>query len=247
MTLSPALQLYTVRDQLQADFAGTIRKVASYGYQLVETAGFPNTTPQAAKALFDELGLTVVSSHSGLPLGDDKNSVLETLATVNSPYLICPWLDPAIYFSSVDGIKAACEMLNEGNAVLQSAGRKLAYHNHWFEGEILEGKPAYQWMLDYLEPSVCFEVDTYWMQVAGLDPAEVVRGLGARAALIHLKDGPANGREAAMTAVGQGKVDIPAILQASQAEYHIVEIDRCDTDMLQAVHDSYVYLKGLNL
>jgi sugar phosphate isomerase/epimerase len=246
MPISPALQLYTVRDQLNADFAGTIRKVASYGYKLVETAGFPHTTPQAAKALFDELGLNVVSAHSKLPLGDDKNEILETLAIVSSPYLICPWLDPNTYFSSVDGIKAACEMLNQANAVLLSAGLKLAYHNHWFEAEIVDGKPAYQHMLDYLEPSIDFELDTYWLKVGGLDPVEVIKGMGTRAALLHLKDGPADGREAAMTALGQGAMDIPAILAVSQAEAHIVELDRCDTDMLTAVQASYDYLKGLD-
>jgi sugar phosphate isomerase/epimerase len=246
MPISPALQLYTVRDQLNADFAGTIRKVATYGYKLVETAGFPNTTPQAAKALFDELGLSVVSAHSKLPLGDDKNEVLETLAIVGSPYLICPWLDPNTYFSSVDGIKKACEMLNQANAVLQSAGLQLAYHNHWFEAEIVDGRPAYQHMLDYLESTIDFELDTYWLKVGGLDPVEVIKGLGTRAALLHLKDGPANGREAAMTALGEGAIDIPAILAASQAKAYIVELDRCDTDMLTAVQASYDYLKGLD-
>lgn len=244
MALSPALQLYTVRDDLQKDFVGTIRKIASYGYQAVETAGFANTTAQAAKSLFDELGLRVVSSHGGLPLGDSKNEVLDMLETVNSPWLICPWLDPGTYFSSLDGIKKACDMLNEANHVVQGAGRKLAYHNHWFEVESVDGKPAYQHMLDYLEPDIAFELDVYWVKVGGLDPVEVINGLGSRAALLHLKDGPANGREAAMTAVGKGKIDIPAILAASKASEHIVELDRCDTDMLEAVRESYEYLKG---
>src|SRR5688572_23151255 len=122
MTLSPALQLYTVREQLERDFAGTIRKIASYGYRTVETAGFPNSSPQAAKALFDELGLKVITCHSGLPLGDDKQAILDTLAVLNSPYLVCGWLDPAIYYNSLDGIKKACEMLNKAHLVLQEAG-----------------------------------------------------------------------------------------------------------------------------
>jgi sugar phosphate isomerase/epimerase len=245
MSNAIGLQLYTVRDQLGADFAGTIRKIASYGYGAVETAGFPNTTPQAAKALFDELGLSVVASHSGLPLGDDKQQILDTLAAVGSPYLICPWMDPNTYFSSLDGIKKVCEMLNQANEVVKAAGLKLAYHNHWFEIEVVEGKPAIHHMLDYLESDILFELDTYWVKVGGLDPVETIKDLGARAALLHLKDGPANGREPAMTALGKGAMDIPAILAVSQADAHIVEIDRCDTDMMQAVQDSINYLKGL--
>jgi sugar phosphate isomerase/epimerase len=245
MSKTIGLQLYTLRDQIGKDFEGTIRKVAAFGYEAVETAGFANTTPQAAKALFNELGLKVTSAHSGLPLGDSKQEVLDTLAIIESPYLVAPWLDPDKYFSKLDGIKKACEMLNEGYQVLKAAGFKLAYHNHWFELAIIDGKPAYQHMLDYLEPEVYFELDVYWVKVGGLDPVEVVKGLGKRASLLHLKDGPANGREAAMTALGTGKIDIPGLLAVSQADAHIVELDRCDTDMLEAVKQSREYLKGL--
>jgi sugar phosphate isomerase/epimerase len=186
-----------------------------------------------------------VASHSGLPLGDDKNFILDTLAAVGSPYLICPWLDPNTYFSSLDGIKKACEMLNEANAVVKNAGLKFAYHNHWFEIEVVDGKPAIYHMIDNLASDVLFELDTYWVKVGGLDPVELVKELGERASLLHLKDGPANGREPAMTALGKGAMDIPGILAVSKAEAHIVEIDRCDTDMMEAVQDSVNYLKGL--
>jgi sugar phosphate isomerase/epimerase len=243
MTISPALQLYTVREQLANDFEGTIRKIASYGYRAVETAGFPDL--HATKALFDELGLKVVACHSGLPTGNDKQQILDTLAILGSPYLVCGWLDPAIYFSSLDGIKKACEMLNEANQVLQDAGFKLGYHNHWFELARIDGKPAYQHMLGYLSPEILFELDVYWVQVGGLDPVQVMQDLGKRVTLLHLKDGPATGIEASMTALGKGVIDIPAILAASQAEAHIVELDRCDTDMMQAVQESFNYLKGL--
>ena len=34
-----ALQLYSVRDDMEADFAGTLKKVKSFGYDGVEFAG----------------------------------------------------------------------------------------------------------------------------------------------------------------------------------------------------------------
>ena len=46
-----------------------------------------------------------------------------------------------------------------------------------------------------------------------------------------------------MVALGQGIVDIPAIVAAAaSAEWLIVELDRCDTDMMTAVVESYQYL-----
>lgn len=238
-----ALQLYTVRDALTQDFSGTIHKIASYGYNAVEAASFPaGVTTEGAKSLFDDLDLTVVAAHSSLPLGTERDAVLNTMDILGVSYLVCPWLDPDTYFSDLDGIKTACDLLNEANAVVKEVGLKLAYHNHWFEMKAVDGKLAYQHMLDYLDDDVLFELDTYWAQVAGANPTDVMADLQGRLPLIHLKDGAAENTVDNMVALGQGAMDIPAILEASQAEWHIVELDRCDTDMLTAVNKSHNYL-----
>lgn len=66
--------------------------------------------------------------------------------------------------------------------------------------------------------------------------------------LVHVKDGPADGHASPMTAVGSGAMDIPALLAAaSNAAWHVVELDRCATDMFQAIEDSYAYLVGNGL
>jgi hypothetical protein len=52
MSAPIALQLYSLRELLNIDYAAGIRKVAEIGYAGVETAGFPGTTPQAAAQLF---------------------------------------------------------------------------------------------------------------------------------------------------------------------------------------------------
>ena len=72
--------------------------------------------------------------------------------------------------------------------------------------------------------------------------------LGSRAPLLHVKDGPCQ-IEAPMTALGEGVVDIPGVVAAGaeSTDWLIVELDRCATDMLEAVRKSYQYLieKGL--
>ena len=242
-----ALQLYTLREALARDFAGTIRQVAAPGYVGVETAGFPNTTPGAAARLFKDLGLTVCSAHSPLPLSNKKQEVLDTLGALGCPRLVCASQPPEL-FQSVDGIRRVCETLNEASAVARAHGLTLGYHNHWWEFLPVggDGRRAYQVMLEHLAPEVFLEVDTYWIKAAGADPAAVLRELGPRAPLLHIKDGPAT-REAPMTAVGEGVMDFAAIAQASAAEWWIVELDRCATDMQEAVQRSYTYLttKGL--
>ena len=79
---------------------------------------------------------------------------------------------------------------------------------------------------------------------AGPDPAGVIRELSARAPLIHVKDGPCT-READMQALGEGIVDFNSIVDAAEhVEWWIVELDRCATDMMEAVIKSYAYMVG---
>lgn len=240
-----AVQLYSAREALTKDFEGTIRRLADFGYRAVETANIYGESPQAARTLFDDLGITVAAAHIGFPIAENASDVIDTMGTIGCDTVICPWLDPQTYYQDMDGIKRACEMLNESYAKLQPAGLKLAYHNHDFEIATIDGKPALLHMHELLDDGIAFEVDTYWVQVGGLDPAAFVVQLGERASLLHLKDGPAN-REAAMTALGAGVIDVPAILEKSSAQWHIVELDRCDTDMMTALQESYAYLKGLD-
>ncbi len=242
MTKPIALQLYTLRDALGKDFEGVIRKVAEIGYAGVETANMYGKSPADAAKLFQELGLQVASAHAPLPLGGKKNEVLDTIATLGCKRLICAFFPPE-EFTSTDKVKHVCDQLNEADAVAQENGLTFFYHNHWWEFEYLvEGKPAYQFMLDHLNPTVHFEVDTYWVQVGGLDPVAAVSELGARASLLHIKDGPAT-KDDPMTAVGTGVLDWAAVIGAgSAADWLIVELDRCATDMLEAVSKSYDYL-----
>jgi sugar phosphate isomerase/epimerase len=136
------------------------------------------------------------------------------------------------------------DQFNEAAQVAKEYGHRISVHNHWFEFEPVNGKPAYQILLQYLSSDVLFEIDLYWVKTAGRDPAQVLAELGPRVPLVHVKDGPADKVESAMVAVGQGSLDFPAIFRAGApySEVHIVELDRCDTDMLTAVAESYQYL-----
>jgi sugar phosphate isomerase/epimerase len=239
-----AVQLYTVRDALAQDFTGTVRKIAAIGYQGVETAGEYGGSPEKAAALFKELGLKVVAAHGPLPIGENKNRVLDTLAALGTQNAVLAWISPD-YFQTLDGIKVVCDQLNEADANARPHGVRIHYHNHHFEYvKMADGSIPALHMLDFLEPTVMFEVDTYWAQTGGADVVEVLKKLDDRASLLHIKDGPAVLNEP-MVAVGDGVMDFKAILTVSKAEAHIVELDSCATDMLEAVSKSFGSLKTL--
>jgi len=239
-----ALQLYSVREAMNAQgFEKTVRQVADIGYCGVEAAGFPGTTPELAFKLFNELGLEVTSAHSSAPVGENKNEILDLMAALECKRLVVPY-QPKELFANRDGIQKVCAILNEANEVGKVHGFNVGYHNHWWEAEYrIDGKPAYQIMLDYLDKEVFFQVDTYWMQVGGLNAADVVRKLGNRAPMLHIKDGPGL-KEQPMTAVGKGVMDWKTVINAGSefTDSVIVELDSCATDMLQAVTESYQYL-----
>lgn len=247
MALPISVQLYSVRDAMAADFAGTIKKIADFGYVGVEAAGviYQHTPPKEAVKVFKDLGLKVSGAHETLPLGDDKNAVLDRMATLETTNLICPWRPPES-FKTVDSIKKLADDLNAADVVARENGLSLLYHNHWFEYYTVDGKPANEIFLEYLAPTVGLEIDTYWVKVGGQDPAQVVKKAGSRAPLLHIKDGPADSIEANMVAVGDGVLDWNAIIGAGQGstEWLIVELDRCSTDMLEAIGKSYTYLTG---
>ena len=247
MTTPIALQLYTIRDLLAQDYEGTIRDIADMGYIGVETANMFGKSPASAATLFGELGLTVTSAHGQLPLGDQKQEVIDTMGALNCKRLILPWQPPE-KFKSFDGIKSICDSLNEAAAVGKANGFQVGYHNHWFEYELLENRIPIDVMLEHLDPDVFLEVDVYWVQTAGQNPVEGVRRLGPRAPLLHIKDGPCQ-IEAPMTALGEGVVDIPEVVKAGDGstEWLVVELDECATDMMEAVRKSYQYLIGKGL
>lgn len=237
-----ALQLYSVREYAQANgYEAAVRKVAAMGYVGVEPAGFPGTTAEAAGKLFRDLGLQVPSAHVALPLGDQKNEVLDTMRAIGSTRIVTG-KGPGD-FDTLDKIKATCDLFNEANAVAKENGMVFGIHNHWWEYIQVEGRYVYEVMLESLDPDILLQVDTYWVNTAGVNPAEIIKLYGPRAALLHIKDGPCVKSEP-MTAVRDGVMDIPAIVEAGKpyTEWLIVEIDRCAGDMMEAVAKSYDYL-----
>ncbi|HID86292.1 MAG TPA: sugar phosphate isomerase/epimerase [Anaerolineae bacterium] len=252
MTAPIALQLYTVREALARDFAGIMKQIADIGYVGVEPVfhpsassghGLPGTTIGEAARLFKELNLVVPSAHVPLPLGEDQNRVLDFMAALGCKRLIS--MKGPESFETMDLVKQTCDLFNEAHAVAAENGLELGIHNHWWEFLQIEGRYAYRVMLEHLDPAIFFQIDTYWVQTAGLDPAQVVRELGPRAPLLHIKDGPAVKGEP-QVAVGDGVLDVPRIIQAAEgtAEWLIVELDHCATDMMEAVEKSYQYLVG---
>ena len=237
-----AVQLYTLRDEPEPQLRATLARLASIGYEGVETAGFWGLEPARFRKCCDEAGLEIAAAHSPLVHGDAALETCQRLARAGIDAWVIPMLE-APCFGNLGSLEAAAAQLAALLEVAQAQGVTLGYHNHEWEFEQrIDGVPAHHVLFEALDPAIFAEIDVYWAQVGGVDPAEEIARLGRRATLLHLKDGPASDSEAPMTALGQGRVDLPRVLRCSQAEWHILEIDRCEGDVWDAIEASAAYL-----
>ncbi|HEX4089930.1 MAG TPA: sugar phosphate isomerase/epimerase [Trebonia sp.] len=238
----PALQLYTLREQVAAGRKDVLRRVADFGYGAVEPYDVL-TDPEQLRADLDEAGLTACSVHARI-LGEDRDAIVRGARALGADTVIVPWADPE-RFADSGAVAALAAELNQAAARAADEGLRVGYHNHDFElSSIVGGRPALEVLADALDPAVILEVDTYWAAVGGQDVPALLGRLGDRVRYLHVKDGPIGTREGdMMTAVGSGRMPVADVLAACpSAEWHVVELDRCATDMLTAVGDSLAWL-----
>jgi sugar phosphate isomerase/epimerase len=188
------LQLYTVRHQLGKDRKGTLKAIKEMGYVQVEPYEFPKY-----KALVEdakELGLKINSTHiqwnSVLNPGAADTpafaKVLEEAQAAGIKHLIIPTIDPKDRLT-LDGYKLAAEKMNRAAVEAKSAGIQLAYHNHTFEFDPMDGTRAgYDVLMEEFSAEMLFEVDAFWVQLGKRDPAKLIRSLKGRVTQVHLKD-----------------------------------------------------------
>lgn len=234
-----ALQLYTLRDALEADFDPTLRRIAQIGFTHVETAFFPEgISPERARAALDDAGLAVCAAHAALPIGDDRDAVLNLARTLGADTLVWHGWPRDPRYGSRDGVGSLLADYAAAARIASDHGLRLALHNHWWEFDTVDGARTFDRLVESLPASVVFEIDAYWAMVAGVDPVALLRSLGTRAPLVHVKDGP-GGHDAPKTALGDGVLPVDAVLDTLSADaWRIVELDDCDTDLFDAVENS---------
>ncbi len=242
-----ALQLYSLREEAKSDFVGVLKAVAEMGYVGVESAGLHDMKPAEVRKVLDDLELVCCSTHGPLPTKETLSQRVDEAAALGCDAIISG-LGPKD-FETIDSRMAAADKLSEAADLVAAQGMKFGYHNHWWEFEKIDGEMPYEMILR-AAPTMFSQLDVYWAANFGaVDVPEVIGKHSARIPLLHLKDGPLV-KGAPHTAVGSGKMDIPAIIKAADEgvlQWLIVELDDCATDMTEAVRESCRYLVGEGL
>lgn len=261
-----AVNLFSVRRQLIEDFEGTHARLAEIGFVGVEPMIFgaiplealpedmrvPFPEAPAYRALLDRLGLVVASLHAPLPEGEGAAAILDFAEALGTDQLILASFmalpGAANAHADLDVLREAIDRFGEAAALAAERGLSVGFHNHHWEWEVeLEGRSAWEIFWSEVDARVIAEVDTYWAQTAGQDPIAVLEALGPRARRVHLKDGPCVLGEP-QVALSEGRVDVAACARAARhADWHIVELDDCATDMFEALEKSARHLEASGL
>ena len=236
-----ALQLYTVREQMKQDLPGTLKQVANFGYVGVE--GLPGGQPREAKRILDDLGLKATSLHWAPATPDNIQEIVDAAGLLDI-HVVCSGWKNREDWDSPDGVRRIAAGIQESAALLKAHGLIHAYHNHWWEMQDLDGTLGLERFLA-AAPDAGSELDVYWAcNFGAVDVPALLGRWKTRCPVLHIKDGPLV-RDEPHTAVGAGKMDIPAVVAAADedvCQWLIVELDRCATDIVAAAKDSLDYL-----
>ena len=269
-----SVQLYSLGAAPATDVEGTIARLAALGFAAVEPVvstgaseqmrefaknmGAEHLPPEvdvaALKRALDAHGMVAPSSHVQLPDGEHAEAILDEQEMLGSTTLVTAALfdaDSATLesFDDLDRIKQLAERFNRAAERARARGMRVGYHNHFWEfATDFDGRSGLEVFYELCEPDIVAEVDVYWAQLGGRDPVDLVRTLGDRVSLLHVKDGDGE-LGATSSPLGEGVVDLPAVLNAATAaQWHIVELEGMDDDTVwPALETSAQYLVSHDL
>ena len=243
------VQLYTVRGAMQKDgVEATLARIAGLGFREVEFAGYYGKTGAQIRQILRANGLSSPSTHVSLDQisSTDFPKLVETAATIGHRWINLAWLAPD-QRGSVAKYESHAAALLKAQQVARAAGITVAYHNHDFEFEPLGDTNGYEILLDRTRGSgVQFEMDLYWMSVAGKDPVSYWTRFPGQFPMVHVKDnaGPPTNE---MRPVGQGTINWAALFEkraVAGIKHFYVEHDN-PADPWASLTSSVGYLKTL--
>jgi len=158
-------QVWTIKDQLIKDFAGTLKKMAGLGYESVEMCSPPGYESSGfgplmkikageMKRIINDAGMQFESTH--YTMNELRNSLQERIAFAaesGQKQMILSSFGLPRGATMNDWMKAADE-LNEIGAKTKSAGIQMGFHNHHTEFEMIDGVLIYDELLKRFDPDL---------------------------------------------------------------------------------------------
>jgi len=208
-------QSWSVKDMLAKDFAGTLKMMASLGYQLVEmcspkgyvNSGFGplvNMKTADMRSTINDAGLSCPSCHFGFSeLTDKLDESTEFAQQLGLNHIVCSSFGLPKTATLNDYLVAA-DKLNKAAEKIKKAGLQTGFHNHETEFTTLDGQLIYDALMSR------FDADLVKMQFQtevinlGYKAAAYFNKYPGRFISSHLSDWTADKQE---VPVGKGVID----------------------------------------
>jgi sugar phosphate isomerase/epimerase len=249
---------YEFSDPIQ--IANWAKIVPSLGFS---GSGFFGKSISEVQAILKDNGMTAPSMHTDIhTLQSRMGPLAEAAKALGATYVTLPAI-PDEYRKDLDGYKRTAELFNSIGENAAKNGVKFAYHNHGYGLKpMADGTVPLDVLLAATDPvKVLLEMDVFWTVAGGADPVAYIKKHSGRYRMFHLKDmktirtfsGDGGGPDQwiplfeSMTSLGQGAIDIKAIIEAAKAnggEHYFVEQDRA-ADPEAQLGVSARYLAGL--
>ena len=245
-----AATLYTLRDHVRTadDLASTLKRLRLIGYGAVQISGVSGIDAQTIRSLADNEGLVICATHEpAASILKEPEAVAGRLETLGCKYTAYPF-PSEVDLSSQKAVMDWIASLDRAGRVLHRFGKTLTYHNHALEFTRYDGKLLLDMIYDLTNPAALQgEIDTYWVQYGGGDPAKWCARLKNRLPLLHMKDyGIGSDNEPVFKEIGYGNLNWREIIrQAEQSgcQWYIVEQDTCQGDPFDCITRSFHYIR----
>lgn len=229
------VQMYGVSEEWKQDPEGFLKKIYEAGYRQIEPClgfrvdardyGFwiPEDLEQAMP-LLAKYHIEVHAVHIFLDEYHYERE-LAILTELAQKYHISWFVVKSPARLTKDVLDETAARYRELAEELEKAGAGLLIHNEKEDICIrVNGKTAYEYLLEACGEKVGAEVDAGWMYCGGVDPEEFLWAHADRVKSVHYKDMKITGQEAPL---GKGMVDLKACFQFARANgaLQIVDMD----------------------
>ncbi|MFZ0861652.1 MAG: TIM barrel protein [Candidatus Sulfotelmatobacter sp.] len=246
-------QTWPVREMIAKDFPGTIKLLASTGFQTIELcspvgyadmgfAGLAKYKGAELRKILGDAGVSCVSSHFGITeLRENQERAISWATDVGLTQMIVPSLEGPTK-PTMDDVKQAADEYNKMGERAAKAGIQQGLHNEDFELTMVDSKRTYDVLLSLLDPKLVkfqFQISTI---SRGYDAAEYFTKYPGRFISMHVQGWSAEAKK--VTPVGQDSLDWKKIFTAAKTggiKNYFVEMD------LERMKASVPYLRNLQV
>ena len=221
------VQLFSLRKYLKDEkgYEQVFKRTKETGAQVVQLSGGKPVAPEYIRLLSDKYDLPVCITHDKFDrLENDLDALIAEHKIYGCNRMGVGMMPKKFRTGKIEDLDKFISFLNSAAQKLASADMTIAYHNHWFEFDEIDGKVIYDYIIEHTDPRVEFIPDTYWIRFAGKDVEEYLEKLKGRVNTLHLKDY----KNKIFRAVGKGTLDFKSILETAEkcgVQNAVVELD----------------------